>query len=843
MNKNITFSEEARKKLASGVDKLANAVKATLGPKGRNILIDTGFGAPMVTKDGVTVAKNVSLKDPIEKLGANLVKEVASKTNDLAGDGPQPMWAKILTPTGFITMGDAKPGMVICGTDNSMQQIIEVFDKGIKELYRVTFTDGRTVECSKDHLWAVTTNWGTESVLTTEELSKDFIKVKDGFNHHKYYVKNTVSAFVDRDLPIDPYTLGVLIGDGSLSGTGSIELSLGLKKRHIIGKLLLPEGTTTTTKEYHNYIRIKLNGSDIKDSLESLGLYGSKSGTKFIPEEYLFSSLEQRQALLQGLLDTDGHINTRGLFEFSTISPQLANDFAALCRSMGMTLNFSLHERKDGESYSKTPIYRISQLKGYKHGTPIHSIEPTGEYTEMRCIKVSNDDHLYITDDFVPTHNTTTATVLAQALISEGIKFVSSGANPLSLKKGMEVASQAIVEGLKGISKKVSGDDIAKVASISANDPVIGQIVAKAMEEVGKEGIIMVEDSQTSDITTEIVKGFRIDRGYIAPSMITDELGNAMLESPTILVTDKGISKAEDFLKIVEASQQAGSGKLVIFADEVEGIALASISLNIKMGNLKCIAVRGPSFGNKRRAYLEDIATLTGATFFSDETGRSIESIKPEDFGKAEKVESTKEHTTIVNGGGSKEANDLRVVMLKTALEDTKSPMDRDYLTERIAKLSGGIGVIRVGAATETEAKEIKHRIEDAICATRSAVEEGIVAGGGVAILRAAADVKLDLVGDEALGSQIVFKAIEWPLYWIATNAGKNGGSVVDKVKLLKDNAGYNAANDTYVDDMLKEGIIDPAKVTRCALEHAVSAATMFLTTEGVISIEPEETK
>ena len=843
MNKDITFGEDARKKLASGVDKLANAVKATLGPKGRNILIDTGFGAPMVTKDGVTVAKNVDLKDPIEKLGANLVKEVASKTNDLAGDGPQPMWAKILTPTGFITMGEAKPGMTICGTDHSMQQIVEVFDKGVKELYRVTFTDSRTVECSKDHLWAVTTNWGTENVLTTEELSKDFIKVKDGFYHHKYYVKNTVSAFVEKDLPIDPYTLGVLIGDGSLSGTGSIELSLGLKKRHIIGKLLLPEGTTTSTKEYHNYIRIKLNGSEIKDSLESLGLYGSKSGTKFIPEDYLFSSLEQRQALLRGLLDTDGHINTRGLFEFSTISPQLANDFAALCRSMGMALNFSLHERKEGESYSKTPICRISQLKGYKYGTPIHSIESTGEYTEMRCIKVSNDDHLYITDDFVPTHNTTTATVLAQALISEGIKFVSAGANPLALKRGMDKAAQAIVEGIKTLSKPVKGDDIAKVASISANDEAIGQIVAKAMDEVGKEGIIMVEDSQTAEITTEIVKGFRIDRGYISPAMITDESGNGVIENPLILVTDKGISKVEDFVKIMEALQSTGQNKLVIFADEVEGVALASIALNIKMGNIHCIAVRGPSFGNKRRAYLEDISTLTGAVFFSDETGRSIESIKGEDFGKSEKVEATKDHTTIINGQGSKEAIDLRVVMLKTALEDTKSPMDRDYLTERIAKLSGGIGVIRVGAGTETEAKEIKHRIEDAICATRSAVEEGIVAGGGVAIIRAASGINLNLTGDEELGSKIVMQAIEWPLYWIATNAGKNGGSVVDKVKTLKGNAGYNAANDTYVDDMIAEGIIDPAKVTRCALEHAVSAAVMFLTTEGVISIEPEEKK
>lgn len=525
MNKNINFGSEARVKLVAGVDKLANAVKVTLGPKGRNVLIDTGFGAPMVTKDGVTVAKNVELKDEIEKLGANLVKEVASKTNDSAGDG------------------------------------------------------------------------------------------------------------------------------------------------------------------------------------------------------------------------------------------------------------------------------------------------------------------------------TTTATVFAQALISEGIKYVSAGANPLSLKRGMEQAVSGIIKNLKEIARPVEGDDIAKVASISANDPVIGGIVAKAMDEVGKNGIIMVEDSQTSDITTEIVKGFRIDKGMISPFMATEQDGRAVLEDAAVFVTDKHISTADDFLKIVEAFAKTGTSKLAIFTEEMDGIALASLAMNVRAGVLKSVAVRGPNFGIKRRQYLEDIATVTGATFFSDETGRAVSTITPEDFGRCEKVESTNDHTTVVNGAGDADAINLRVALLKATLEDTKSPMDQDILKERIAKLSGGIGVIRVGAATETEAKEIKHRIEDAICATRSAVEEGIVAGGGVAVIRASGSTKLDITDDEKLGADIVFKAIEWPLYWISTNAGKKGDIIVEKVKDLKGNAGYNAATDTFVDDLIKEGVIDPAKVTRCALENALSAATMFLTTEATISIQPEEKK
>ena len=523
MNKNITFSNDTRKQLSAGVDKLANAVKATLGPKGRNVLIDTGMGAPMVTKDGVTVAKNITLKDPVERLGANLVKEVASKTNDLAGDG------------------------------------------------------------------------------------------------------------------------------------------------------------------------------------------------------------------------------------------------------------------------------------------------------------------------------TTTATVLAQALISEGTKYVSAGANPLSLKKGMEKTVDAILEALKGISKTVEGDDISKVASISANDPVIGGIVAKAMEEVGQSGIIMVEDSQTSDITTEIVKGFRIDRGFISPIMVTETDGTCSLNDPAVLVTDKPISRVTDLMAIAEAFAKTGLSKLAIFADDVEGEALSTLALNIKLGKLQSVAVRGPNFGIKRKQYLEDIATITGATFFSEEAGRSFETITPEDFGKCEKVQATKDHTTVVNGAGDTELLNKRITALKNELEDTKSPMDQLILKERIAKLSGGIGVIRVGASTETEATEIKHRIEDAICSTRSAVEEGIVAGGGVALLRASSKLDLGLTDDEKLGYDIVMKAIEWPLYWIATNAGKKGDLVVEEVKAQKGNSGYDASSDTYVKDMLAEGIIDPAKVTRCALQHALSAASMFLTTEATISLDEDK--
>lgn len=525
MNKDITFSNEARTKLANGVNKLADAVKATLGPKGRNILIDTGYGAPMVTKDGVTVAKNVFLEDPIEKLGANLVKEVASKTNDIAGDG------------------------------------------------------------------------------------------------------------------------------------------------------------------------------------------------------------------------------------------------------------------------------------------------------------------------------TTTATVLAQAMINEGLQYVTANANPLSLKRGIELAAASIVEELKAMSKEVKGDDITKVASISANDTEIGTIVAKAMAEVGNDGILMVEDSQSAGIMTEIVKGFRLNRGYISPSMITDQQGNSIVEEPKIVVVDKRISSLEDISFIWEALKGSGTNRLVLFCEELEGIALATLAMNIRTGTIQALAVK-PPFGETKRAILEDIATVTGATFFSDETGRSLESIKAEDFGSADKVESTKDETTIVAGKGDEKAIALRATMLKTAAEDVKSNMDKDRLMERVAKLTGGIGIIRVAAATETETTEIKHRIEDAICATRAAVAEGIVAGGGVALIRASSKVKdLNLEGAELFGANILLNAIEAPLTWIANNAGKKGESIVEKVKAMTGNQGYNAATDEYEEDMIAKGIIDPTKVTKSALLNAVSAATMLLTTECVLSLVPDKDK
>ena len=438
---------------------------------------------------------------------------------------------------------------------------------------------------------------------------------------------------------------------------------------------------------------------------------------------------------------------------------------------------------------------------------------------------------------------TTTATVLAQAMIAEGIKNITAGANPLAVKRGMEKGVEAIVKELKEkIAKPVTGDEIEQVASISANDADIGKTIAAAMKQMGQDGVITVEESQTFGVETEVVQGMRIDKGYSSPYMVTNaDRMEAEYTDVSILVTDKKISAIQDILPILEKVVQTGKKEIVIVADDLDNEALTTLIVNKMRGTFHALAVKAPGFGDRRKEMLQDSATVTGATLISEDVGRKLDSVELTDLGMAHKVVATKDHTTFVDGKGDKEAIMARTAQLKKQLETTDSEFDREKLQERLAKLSGGIGVIKVGAATEVEMKEKKHRIEDAVAATKAAVEEGIVPGGGVALLRA--QIALDAVkvdGEEAVGIRILRKAIEEPIRIIAQNAGKDGSVVIEEVKKRTGSEGYNALTDTY-EDMLKAGIVDPAKVTRCALQNAASIAAMFLTTECVITDIPKK--
>ena len=440
---------------------------------------------------------------------------------------------------------------------------------------------------------------------------------------------------------------------------------------------------------------------------------------------------------------------------------------------------------------------------------------------------------------------TTTATVLAQALVTEGMKNVAAGANPMDLKRGMQKAVKASVEALKANSKKMEGSaDVARVATVSAGDEVIGRLIAEAMEKVSADGVITIEESKTAETYSEVVKGMQFDRGYITPYMVTDtERMEAVLDDAYLLITDKKISVIQDILPLLEQIVQSGK-KLVIIAEDVEGEALSTLIVNRLRGTFTVVAVKAPGFGDRRKEMLQDIAILTGGTVVSEELGYELKDATVDMLGRARQVKVTKEYTTIVDGMGDKEAVSNRVAQIRAQMAETTSDFDKEKLQERLAKLSGGVAVIKVGAATEVEMKEKKLRIEDALNAAKAAVEEGIVAGGGTAPLHttAAVDAVIDaLEGDERTGARIVRKALEAPLRQIAANAGLEGSVIIDKIMSGSDaNYGFDAQKEVY-GDMIKAGIVDPTKVTRSALENAASVASMVLTTESLVADEPED--
>ena len=441
---------------------------------------------------------------------------------------------------------------------------------------------------------------------------------------------------------------------------------------------------------------------------------------------------------------------------------------------------------------------------------------------------------------------TTTATVLAQAIVREGMRMVAAGANPMALKRGLELAVEQVKDHVRKVARPVAGkEQIAQVARISGHDEEIGEIIADVMEKVGKDGVITVEEGRGLHMETEFVEGMQLDRGYVSPYFVSNpDRMESVLDDPYILITDKKLSSVQDFLPALERILQI-TKNIVIIADDIEGEALATLVVNKLRGNLNALAIKAPSFGDRRKAILEDIAILTGGKFITEDMGVKLENVQPEDLGRARRIVATKEDTVIIEGHGSDADIQTRIKQIKAQSEDASSEFDREKLQERLAKLAGGVAIVKVGAATEVELKERKLRVEDALSATRAAVEEGIVPGGGVALLRAQKGlVRLgdELTADERMGVQIISKALEEPLRLISENGGKEGQVIIENVRANKDaNYGYDADTDTY-GDMIQKGIIDPVKVTRTALENAASIAALVLTTESLVTEIPSET-
>jgi len=892
----VIFENEAHAGLLEGASILAKAVGSTMGPSGHNVIIDGTVGAPIITKDGVTVARAINLKDRLPSMGAELLKEVASKTNELAGDGPQPLYAQVVTPRGWKALGELEVGDDICGTNGTTQKVLGVFRKGQKEILKVFFADGnhetRVVECSSDHLWLIKTARGASHVMTTQQLLDKGLSRRNGGG--KYFINSSPVEFAPSgELPLDPYLLGVLLGDGSLSEEHEVEIAVGLGQRHILNALVLPKGCTLRVKLYpeKHYLKASICGSIrlktaqherksiIKNLLKDLGLLGANSHTKFIPRSYLYSSIEDRKKLLAGLIDTDGSISSRGLFTFSTVGEQLASDFVELCRSLGLRINHRIHTRKpkDG-SYSTSPIHRISQLKGNKHGLKISRIEKTGTYTEMMCIKVSNQDHLYITNDYVPTHNTTTATVLAHAMLKEGIKMVNSGRDAIYVKKGMDLATEKVIAKLKENCIPVrNSQDIVNVGTISANGDVrIGELLSEAIGRVGQDGIITIEPGKSTQTILEVVEGMQFDGGYLSPYFVTNSEKNTVeLEKPFILLTSRKISSLAEFIPILEKVANTDSPLLVV-ADDVEGEALHTLIVNKFKGTLACCAVKAPSYGENRTDILNDIACVVGGVIVDASSGAALKSLELEDLGVAKRVIVSRTNTTIVGESNDqrKQLIEERVRGLKAALvsDGSLDELHIDRYRKRLAKLAGGVAVVKVGGSTEVEILEKKDRVEDALNATLAAAQEGIVPGGGCALFYAREAVEAELRGqelglseDEWAGIQVILNACKAPLETIVKNTGKSPEVVMDNLtragafkapemdfskpvveptgawKVLAEGKscdplryGYDAAKGTY-GDLVEKGIIDPVKVTRYALEHASSVVGLMLTCNSVV--------
>jgi chaperonin GroEL (HSP60 family) len=823
---------KALQAIQKGVNAIYDVVKVTFGPQGKSALLyRTMNRGNRMTDDGVTVAECQEPKDQFVRMAAQTFKEACKRTVEKVGDGPQPLYSKVLTPQGWKKMGDIVIGDKICGTNGTIQEVEGVFEKGEKEIYEVEFSDGRVVECCKDHLWNIKTNYGIEKVMTVQQIldSGRLLTFKKSNNSRNYgfYTPQTVVEFEDKKLPLDAYFLGTLLGDGSLSGSGDIELSLGLNKEHVLAKLVLPEGVTFESKwvEEKNYFRVKFKGDNLVEILKDLNLYGTKSKTKFIPESYLYSGHEDRCDLLSGLLDTDGHINTRGLFEYSTVSDKLSSDFQELVRGLGYSTNYILHTRENESSYSDTPIHRITQLVGYKYGNKIVEIRPTGKITEMRCIKVSNPDSLYITDNYIVTHNTTCTTIIGGALFNEIYlkldekqnAFSGTKKGVVSIKKEILAAAVQVKEEIKKAAKKVETlEDLEKIAIISVKDVELGKIIAKMAWEVGLDGFIDVVEGYKGEIETEIIKGMRFTAKVPIKAFVNNPARYEMtVQDCPILVTNHILDNVGSFAGAFTELQK-GTSKLIVVAPSFSDNALVNFVNAFKSGYF-IYPVLAPSL---RTEQFEDLAVYCGATFIDKSKGKKLQNIRSEDLGFIEKIvvkdSETKEDAVITGGKGSIKTNtdeaidsalaekhktevEKRIETLKGQLAETKQESFKMLMQRRIASMASAVGVIKVGDSTQASSLYRKLKIEDAVFACKAALKGGYVPGGGLC---------LKTIADQLPDDNILKTTLLAPYEQIQSSV--DGGIEIG------------------------EDVIDPADAIYYAVEHATQVVAELITVDSI---------
>lgn len=790
----------AKDSLIEGVNLISDAVMSTFGPHGQNVLIKSPSGLH-ITKDGATVAKFIQSEDPFKNLGVDIIREIAMKTAKDVGDGPQPLYSKILTPEGFVSMGNIKIGQKICGTNQTVQEVVGVFPKGEKQIYKMVFEHNRIVECCEDHLWTVTTNYGKVKTLTTKELIESgrvVMQQKNGNIKYGYYVQTTIPEFSKKLQILDPYLLGLLLGDGSLTGTGSIELCIGFNKEHVINKIVVPEGislTITKNEERHSF-RIKLKGKNsegetAKDIIEKLGLLGVDSENKFIPKNYLYSTYEDRLKLLQGLLDTDGHINKRGLFEFSTVSKQLAKDFMELVSGVGRSTTISIHDRSnDTGSYSEKSVYRMYERKGYKHGIKLLSIEATDKYTEMQCIKVSNPDNLYITDNYIVTHNTTSATVLAKSIVN-GLK--NNPDHSITINRILQEDVKKVLDLLEKQKISIeSKEDLIKVATMSVNgDTELGELIGATYHTVGKDGVVLVEESSETDTSVDITNGVKFEGGYHSPYFINNLKNECVLENVSVVCYEKKITTMKDIEKdCIEAINN--NKALLIIAPHVESSVMMTLLRNRDAGKLQSCCVKTPGQGIFRTMLLEDIKAIKNVS----------------------KIIAGREEVVIV-GEIEEKVKEIEIGKIRKILSNKDlSEFEIKFHKRRLANYLGGIATIFIGGYSSIEIKEKKDRVDDAIAAVKAAYDGGVLPGGGISLFKASNT--LDLLYLKTI--------LQEPIKVLSKNANTDIEDIPSDFWMGKN------FRTGVVGNMYEMGIIDPYLVTKISLENAVNAASLVLT-------------
>lgn len=853
-SKQLIQDNEARAALLSGAKFMYDSVVSSYGPRGVNSIIQKTFGFPLVTRDGVTIARETYTRIPEKNLGAQLLLQASEETNRVAGDGPQPLWAKVLSPTGFVPMGDIETGMEVCGTNGSIQTVLGVYEKGEKEIYKVTLTDGRVVECCADHLWTVTdsTNEGIARTLTVRRMLETGLTIGREKNSHKYYIQRNEVEFKQQseNMPIDSYTLGALLGDGALSGTMTVELALGFKKRHILEKIKLPEGAIFRSTDREKYIRVKIPGRPMVDALKKVGLYGTKSEYKFIPEAYLYSSIESRKALLQGLLDTDGYINSKGVFEFSTVSPQLAADFSDLCRGLGYDLYTAVLTKNDSSgSYSRRPIFRIIQLKGRKFGMAIDSIEATGETTQMRCIKVSNADELYITDGYIVTHNTTATVGLAYQLMGLGVQAIAGGRHPMEVKDQIMADVELLVGQLEGMASLVKHGQLKQVATVSSGNALIGQLIAEAVEYVGDTGGINVEKAPIASIERVYQDGYFIQSGFETSQTPRKELNN-----PFVLVVQRRLTTHGDAVTLLNNTFtrlsstptntamplgpsnppliKQGDVMPLIIIGNIEEQAYTTIANMMNQGVLDGAIIKPPmSFGAMGTQLLEDIAIYAGCEPIIETT--NLRDISIDLIGHSlERVVVTKSESTLFGLDNSSEAVQDRIKTLKAQIEAEEVDAINERLKDRLAKLEGKIAIFRIGGATNTVKEETEFRVEDAILATRAASRYGVVPGGGITLLELSKTKGLSELTRNAL--QAVFKQL-------LINANLPAELKLDEALKAEAGYGFNLRAKGELVDMIKAGILDPSLVVEQIIRNGCSQAAELLAAGNMLVFEEDK--